>query len=86
VDRADQTARFEAERVSLDGYDVVRLDGPYNEIMRQVASSTGATFVDGATLLESHNASFVDICHFGADGHRLLGARLAEEIAKWATP
>jgi lysophospholipase L1-like esterase len=67
---------------SFTGGTLIRSDVEYNEIMRQVAAESDAALLDGAAVLEEHPSVFVDFCHFDADGHRLLGERLAERISE----
>jgi lysophospholipase L1-like esterase len=67
---------------SFTGGTLIRLDTEYNEIMRQVAAENDVAILDGAAVLENHPSVFVDFCHFNAQGHRLLGERLADRISK----
>ncbi len=66
---------------SFSGGTLIRLDSDYNEIMRQVATENNVSILDGAAVLEEHPSVFIDFCHFNADGHHLLGERLAARIS-----
>ena len=64
----------------------LHLDSEYNDIMRQVASETGAEIVDASSVLMSHANDFTDYCHFDAAAHHRVGHLLADKITEMLQP
>jgi lysophospholipase L1-like esterase len=82
---ADTVARVDIARPALDGYDVIRVDTDYTDVMRTVAETTGTLRVDGFAAIEEDPAVFTDICHFNSRGHALIGRLIAESISRLGT-
>lgn len=53
--------------------------------MSAPAAEQHASLVDGVPVLNAHAGGFDDMCHFDAGGHRLVGERLARELARALT-
>jgi lysophospholipase L1-like esterase len=67
--------------VRMDGQNPIRLDTDYNDAMRHVAETSGIEVLDAASVLEASPETFIDICHFGEDGHRGVGELVASHLA-----
>ena len=73
-------ARGELYR-SFSGGTVIRRDGAYNDIMRQVARATGTIVVEAGAALDKQPSVYIDYCHFNAQGHRIVAELLAPRVA-----
>jgi lysophospholipase L1-like esterase len=80
--RAAEAATSRTPFISTHGGRPIRLDTIYNDIMRAVGAEEGVAIVDAGDLLERHAYDYIDVCHFNADGHRLVGELLAPRMAQ----
>lgn len=72
--------RFQVKTVGDADSKPIRLDRDYNRIMREVASVEHVEVIDGASVLESIPGHFIDMCHFDATGHRMVGELIAAHV------
>jgi hypothetical protein len=79
--RAADVRRVRSTYESFSGGRVIRIDTEYNNIMRAVGAQTSAEVVEGAEVVETRPADFVDYCHFNTAAHHRLGELIAKKIA-----
>jgi lysophospholipase L1-like esterase len=66
---------------SFSGGTVIRRDSAYNDIMRQVARTTGAIVVEAGAALDKRPSVYIDYCHFNPEGHGIVADLLAVRVA-----